>query len=138
MTKRHFSACLFKVALFLLFSACDKTANSNTTTSQTIIPDPQRFATEIDEIKRKSFDLHSERIVFTGSSSIRFWKDLQTYYPNHQIINTGFGGSEMSDLLFHLEPTVLRFKPSKVFIYEGDNDISADAPYRLLWKTPKR
>lgn len=63
--------------------------------------------------------------VFTGSSSIRMWKNLQEEFPNSPIINTGFGGSQASDLLLHLEALVLRFHPSAVFIYEGDNDVNA-------------
>lgn len=65
-------------------------------------------------------------IVFTGSSSIRFWQSLEEEFPNRNIINTGFGGSKASDLEKHLFPLVIRFEPKKVFIYEGDNDIWAD------------
>lgn len=64
-------------------------------------------------------------IVFTGSSSIRMWKNLQEEFPNVPIINTGFGGSQASDLLTHLDALVLRYEPIAVFIYEGDNDINA-------------
>jgi lysophospholipase L1-like esterase len=66
-----------------------------------------------------------ESIVFTGSSSIRMWKNLQEEFPNFPLINTGFGGSQASDLLQHLDTLVLRFHPSAVFIYEGDNDVNA-------------
>lgn len=64
-------------------------------------------------------------VVFTGSSSIRMWKNLEEYFPEIPIINSGFGGSQASDLIYHLKTTVLRYEPSKVFIYEGDNDIVA-------------
>lgn len=63
--------------------------------------------------------------VFTGSSSIRMWKNLQEQFPDVAIINTGFGGSQAIDLIHHLDQTVLKYAPSKVFIYEGDNDINA-------------
>ncbi|MGM0944585.1 MAG: GDSL-type esterase/lipase family protein [Bacteroidota bacterium] len=65
-------------------------------------------------------------IVFTGSSTIRMWKDLSADFPEHPLINTGFGGSQAKDLQRFLYPLVLRFEPSRVFIYEGDNDIWAD------------
>ena len=64
-------------------------------------------------------------VVFTGSSSVRMWKNLQEQFPNVAIINSAFGGSTADQLLMHLDKTVLRFEPSKVFIYEGDNDINA-------------
>jgi lysophospholipase L1-like esterase len=63
--------------------------------------------------------------VFTGSSSVRLWKNLQEEFPEIPIINTGFGGSQASDLLIHLEELVIRYSPEKVFIYEGDNDLFA-------------
>ncbi len=67
-------------------------------------------------------------IVFTGSSSVRLWKNLQEEYPEISILNTGFGGSQASDLLLHLDELVLQYNPTKVFIYEGDNDLNAGKP----------
>ncbi|MBN7817246.1 GDSL-type esterase/lipase family protein [Algoriphagus pacificus] len=63
-------------------------------------------------------------VLFTGSSSVRMWKSLQDQFPEVPIINTGFGGSTAEDLDAQLFPLVLRLEPSKVFIYEGDNDIN--------------
>lgn len=86
------------------------------------------FSGEVSAITKKYdslWDQNRESIVFTGSSSVRMWRTLKQSFPNSQILNTGFGGSQASDLLYHLEPLVLRFAPKKVFIYEGDNDISA-------------
>lgn len=63
--------------------------------------------------------------VFTGSSSIRMWSTLEKDFPKNAIINTGFGGSQTHELLEYLEELVINFSPSKVFIYEGDNDVNA-------------
>lgn len=115
---------------FFLFSTACKTVNKT-------IPDPQRFAPEMAKIKAKQFDNQKDRIVFTGSSSVRFWLNLSEYYPKHQIINTGFGGSQMSDLLYYLDDAVLRFVPNKVFIYEGDNDIFAKQSISTIMKNTK-
>jgi lysophospholipase L1-like esterase len=90
--------------------------------------DPHRFADEVANVQKKYdtlWDASKETIVFTGSSSIRIWKNLKQSFPNHQIVNTGFGGSQASDLLAYSEELILRFKPKTVFIYEGDNDIFA-------------
>lgn len=89
--------------------------------------DPNRFKEEVGAIQEKYdtlWDSSKETIVFTGSSSIRIWKNLESVFPNHQIVNSGFGGSQASDLLAFSEELILRFNPYKVFIYEGDNDIS--------------
>lgn len=66
--------------------------------------------------------------LFTGSSTIRMWNNLQETFPTENLINTGFGGSKASDLERYLFPLVIKFEPSKVFIYEGDNDLWADVP----------
>ena len=85
------------------------------------------FQREVDSIvKRYSSKAGSANlIVFTGSSSIRFWHDLNSAFPGRNIINTGFGGSKMSDLLYFRENTILRYRPETVLIYEGDNDIAS-------------
>lgn len=96
---------------------------------QTMAQDASRFDEEVEAIQRKYdtlWDSSNETIVFTGSSSVRIWKDLESRFPEHQIVNSGFGGSQASDLLHHIDQLVLRFKPKKVFIYEGDNDISVE------------
>lgn len=92
--------------------------------SQETIP----FSEEVSVISKKYdsiWDDSRESIVFTGSSSIRMWSTLKQLFPEHQIVNTGFGGSQASDLLYHLDALVLRYAPKQVFIYEGDNDLSA-------------
>ncbi|GMN09447.1 hypothetical protein MTsPCn9_00970 [Croceitalea sp. MTPC9] len=86
------------------------------------------FQEEVDNIVKRNdslWDNSKETIVFTGSSSIRFWEDVQERFPEQHILNSGFGGSQASDLLYHLEKLVLRYSPKKVFIYEGDNDVFA-------------
>ncbi len=90
--------------------------------------EPNSFTKEVKDIVHRNDSLWNytkETIVFTGSSSIRFWKDLQERFPEKQILNAGFGGSQASDLLVHLDDLVIRYEPKKVFIYEGDNDIFA-------------
>lgn len=88
--------------------------------------DPTRFAEEVAQIEgtESNYPL-ANRIVFTGSSSIRLWVDFKSYFPNHNVINTGFGGSETSDLLHYKKELIDNFKPRQVFIYEGDNDLNS-------------
>ena len=86
-----------------------------------------RFQNEVLAIEKKIQQENPVKggILFTGSSSIRLWKDLDSYFPETQIINTGFGGSQVMDLLVHLESLVLELDPNKIFIYEGDNDVNS-------------
>lgn len=85
-----------------------------------------KFTNEVKAITAKYdtiWDSSKETIIFTGSSSVRLWKGLEQSFAKHQIINTGFGGSQSSDLLHFINKLVLQYKPNKVFIYEGDNDL---------------
>ncbi|WP_422861506.1 GDSL-type esterase/lipase family protein [Flagellimonas sp. W118] len=86
------------------------------------------FKDEVKEIQEKvntTWDSEKPTIVFTGSSSVRMWEDLQERFPNKQILNTGFGGSQSVDLERFLDELILNYNPKQVFIYEGDNDISS-------------
>ncbi|PIF00236.1 MAG: G-D-S-L family lipolytic protein [Maribacter sp.] len=100
--------------------------------------DPGRFKSDVDHIQKKYdtlWDATKETTLFTGSSSIRIWKDLENRFPNDQIVNSGFGGSHASDLLAFSNELILKYKPSKVFIYEGDNDIASGKKPRDIIRT---
>ena len=88
-----------------------------------------RFQEEVNTIQQKYSSIwnkNKETIVFTGSSSIRLWTNLDSLFPNKQIVNTGFGASLSGDLLHFTEELIIKYNPTKVFIYEGDNDIVSD------------
>ena len=98
------------------------------------------FQNEVDSIvlrNDKLWDSNKETVVFTGSSSIRFWTDVQERFPKYQILNSGFGGSQTSDLLYHIDNLVLKYSPVQIFIYEGDNDIFAKKRPRQIIETTK-
>ncbi len=63
-------------------------------------------------------------VIFTGSSSARGW-DLEKSFPGKGYINRGFGGSQVSDAIEHINTIVLKHKPRMVVIYSGDNDIQS-------------
>jgi lysophospholipase L1-like esterase len=65
-------------------------------------------------------------IVFVGSSSIRLW-DVRRSFPDLTIINRGFGGSQLSDVVRYAERIVTPYKPRLVVVYAGDNDIDSGA-----------
>ena len=91
---------------------------------------PDRFQTEYDSFLEKDTKKLSEEgslstdCLFVGSSSIRFWTSLPEDYPDVKLLNRGFGGSHMSDLLTMRESLISKYKPNKILIYEGDNDIA--------------
>lgn len=62
-------------------------------------------------------------ILFTGSSSIRMWTDLEKDFPDKNVLNRGFGGSTMRDMLYYADALIISYNPKAIFIYEGDNDL---------------
>ena len=102
--------------------------------------DPNRFSQEVDQYIEEEFARDENRplILFTGSSSIRFWKDLEDTYPGKQIVNRGFGGSQMSDLLHFAEELILSYRPEQIFIYEGDNDVSFGKSAKVIMRDAKK
>lgn len=92
-----------------------------------IAQDNSAFENEVERLVQKYKEAGWEKggIVLTGSSSIRLWNNYKEDFSHLSIVNTGFGGSQMSDLLRYLDPLVLDFSPSKIFIYEGDNDVNS-------------
>ena len=89
-------------------------------------PDPRRFAETIAEFAAydamNSFPANAT--VFVGSSSVVRW-DTADGLPGIPLINRGFGGSQMSDLVHYVEETVIKYAPRTVVVYEGDNDSAA-------------
>ena len=63
-------------------------------------------------------------ILFIGSSSIRLWQTLADDFPFVKVLNRGFGGSEMSDLVYFVNRIVIPYEPSAIVVYSGDNDIA--------------
>jgi lysophospholipase L1-like esterase len=101
---------------------------------------PERWENTIQNFEEKDkADPPAEgAILFTGSSSIAMWQDVADHFPDHEVINRGFGGSEFSDLLYYKERVIYPYKPSKIFIYEGDNDIAAGEDPKDILKEAKK
>jgi lysophospholipase L1-like esterase len=63
-------------------------------------------------------------ILFVGSSSVRLWTNLPTSYLGRPVLNRGFGGSTLKDLLRYFSRVVVPYGPSVLVVYEGDNDLA--------------
>ncbi len=87
-----------------------------------------RFYQEIQVFKHQD-SLHfppANAILFVGSSSFQKWKDVQDYFPEHTIINRGFGGSTLPDVIRYAPDIILPYHPKQIVIYCGENDIAED------------
>ena len=86
---------------------------------------PEKWESSIKAFEQKFAAGESKpgSILFLGSSSIRKW-DLPKWFPHHQTVNHGFGGSEISDSIHFFDRVVTPVKPSLILFYAGDNDLS--------------
>jgi acetyl esterase/lipase len=62
-------------------------------------------------------------ILLTGSSSFTKWVDVDKYFPAHTMINRGFGGSTLPDVIRYAYDAILPYQPRQVLIYCGENDL---------------
>ncbi|TRZ82613.1 MAG: G-D-S-L family lipolytic protein [Sediminibacterium sp.] len=85
------------------------------------------FQEEIDVfLKKDSIQMPAANsILFVGSSSFNYWKDISNYFPGYPIINRGFGGSSLTDVIYFNQETIIKYKPKQIYIYCGENDIAA-------------
>ncbi len=64
-------------------------------------------------------------ILFIGSSSFRLWKSVKEDFNNPNILNRAFGGATLLDVIHYQEDIALKYKPKKIFIYCGENDVAS-------------
>lgn len=67
-------------------------------------------------------------ILLIGSSSFTNWKNVATYFPNHTIINRGFGGSSLPHMTLYADDIIFKYNPKQIIIYCGENDLTG-GPY---------
>lgn len=103
-------------------------------------PDPKRFYNEIkSELEESPFKKSDKPlIVFSGSSSIRFWIDLDKDFIEYDILNRGFGGSIFSDLNYFINELIIKHNPDLIVLYEGDNDIAFNIPIKYIYDDFKK
>jgi len=90
----------------------------------------ERYADEIKAISHKSKKGSGVEknidVLFVGSSSIRGWRTVAEDMKPLSVINNGFGGATIRDILFHYDIVVKPFKPKKIVLYV-ENDVIPDA-----------
>lgn len=94
---------------------------------QSIYAQQAPFYDEIQQFKKQDSTSFPPKnaIVFVGSSSFEKWQDVQTYFPGYKIINRGFGGSTLPDVIRYANDIITPYHPKQVVIYCGDNDLAS-------------
>lgn len=72
-------------------------------------------------------------LLFIGSSTIRLWKTLAQDFPQHQVINRGFGGSQIVDSTHFAERIIFPYAPRMILLRAGGNDIHAGKSPELVF-----
>jgi lysophospholipase L1-like esterase len=104
-----------RLYLLLLLGACTRAT-----------PDAPAFEPEIRafEAADRSRPPAPGGVVFVGSSSIKNWTTVAADFPNLPVLNRGFGGSTLADVVHYQDRIVLPYRPHLVVLYAGDNDLA--------------
>jgi lysophospholipase L1-like esterase len=113
--KRRFTIALF--GLLLVFQSSARSAPAE--------HDFAKWEKAIAAFEKQDQDSPPPKheILFTGASTIARWKTLQADFPNHKVINRGFGGSEILDCTHFADRIVFPYEPRMIFLRSGGNDI---------------
>jgi len=82
------------------------------------------YEEEVKSLEKKNKEnLLLPKTVFYGSSSIRLWETLTEDFKDIDAVNLGFGGSTLEACVWYFDRIIGPYKPSRIIIYAGDNDI---------------
>ncbi len=77
-------------------------------------------------------------VLFTGSSSIRLWKTLAMDMHPVPVINRGFGGAMIPEVIHYADRMVFPYKPDLIVFYCGENDIAEGASPTEVFESFKK
>lgn len=64
-------------------------------------------------------------VLFTGSSSIRLWGTLAGDFAPLPVLNRGFGGSTIAQVLANFDHVAAPYHPRALVFYAGENDLAS-------------
>lgn len=99
-------------------------------------PPTEAFAEEIARFEAADL-LSSPRpggVLFVGSSSIRLWPALGSDFPGVEVLQRGFGGAELSDVVRYAPRIVVPYRPRLIVLYAGENDLVAGKPAAAVFR----
>ena len=79
-----------------------------------------KLNSRLERLERYTYN--KESIVFLGDS-ITSRYDLNKYFPNYNVYNSGIAGNMTKDILENMENRVFAYNPTKVFVLIGTNDL---------------
>lgn len=79
-----------------------------------------KVVTKIKEVEKVP-----DNYLFLGDSITDFY-DLDKYYPDLPVVNSGISGNTTDDILNNMKKRAYQYNPSKVFLLIGTNDLTRD------------
>ena len=64
-------------------------------------------------------------ILFIGSSGFTMWTTLAKDFPEHKVINRGFGGSQIADSVYFADRILFPCNPRLIVFRAGTNDLAS-------------
>lgn len=102
----------------LVFITLSVTVEANNPREKMWLPEINAF------LKQDSISFpEKNQILFVGSSSIRMWQNLQSYFEGYSLLQRGVGGTQLQDIILFSDKIVFPYSPAQIVLYEGDNDI---------------
>lgn len=89
--------------------------------------DPQRFEKAIQAFEAEDAAKAPPKdvTVFVGASNIRRWQSLPERFKRTPVLNRGFGGSQISDVVHFADRCVIKYQPKQIYLNAGGNDLHA-------------
>ena len=97
------------------------------------------YAADIQNFKKQDSANYPPQnaILLVGSSSFTRWTDVNNYFPGYTIINRGFGGSTLKDVIRYTYDIIIPYQPKQIVIYCGENDVAEGVPAEEVFTTFK-
>lgn len=134
---------LFSVAITLAGLGCKGDHHSNDQAS--VLPRGQQSHLDRYEQEIQAFEAADKlnmppqnAVLFVGSSSIRMWNTLEKDFAPMPVINRGFGGSTIPEVIYYANRIIYKYKPSVIVFYCGDNDLAAEEPAAVVFQNFKK
>ena len=89
------------------------------------LPGPERFEKAIAAFEQadKVSKAPKNGTLFVGASNIRRWESLPDRFKKDKVINRGFGGAFLSEVVHFADRIVLPYEPKQIYLNAGGNDL---------------
>lgn len=136
----------FRYLLFLAVFVLAGCTNNSSTDQASIISRGSkdahldRFEQEIQTFEQADKQKMPPKgaVLFLGSSSIRLWPGLENDFAPLPVINRGFGGSTIPEVMYYASRIVWKYEPKVIVFYCGENDLAGQTAPAVVFQNFKK